>query len=127
MTKNLWHSCGRFRLSDHFRGKPRVIHQTFDRFVKLTRSCGPVVVYAQKTRIVIQARVRFAGVVVRKDSLDAAIWMKRKIRHPLIRRIESFGRLGYGVHFRLRSPDDLDARIAKFIREAYVVGRQDNR
>ena len=65
VTKNLWHSCGRYRLADHFKGKPPALRRTFDRFVRLAKACGPVTVYAQKTRIVLQARVRFAGAVVR--------------------------------------------------------------
>jgi hypothetical protein len=64
VTRNLWHSCGRYRLADHFKGKPRTLRQTFNRFVGLARASGPVTVYAQKTRSVIQARVRFAGAVV---------------------------------------------------------------
>ncbi len=51
-------------------------------------------VYAQKTRIVIQARVRFAGAVVRQDWVDASLWLKRRITHPRLHRIEDFGRLG---------------------------------
>jgi hypothetical protein len=46
VTKNLWHSCARYRLSDHFRGKPPAIRQTFDRYVELAKACGPVTVYA---------------------------------------------------------------------------------
>lgn len=39
-------------------------------------------------------------------------------------RIESFGRLGYGHHFRLRRPTELDDALARLIREAYAIGRQ---
>lgn len=121
VTRNLWHSCGRYRLADHFKGKPRTLRQTFDRFAGLARACGPVTVYAQKTRIVIQARVRFAGVVVRRDWLDAGLWLKRRVEHPCLTRVESFGRLGYGHHFRLRQPADADVALARLVREAYFT------
>jgi hypothetical protein len=78
-------------------------------------------VYAQKTRIVIQARVRFAGAVVRAGWLDAGLWLRRRVSHPLVQRIEDYGRLGYGVHFRLTGPDDIDRRIVAFMREAYAA------
>ena len=68
----MWHSCGTFRLADHFAGKPPILRKTFTTFVSVARSNGPVIVYAQKTRIVIQARVRFAGAVVRSSWLDAS-------------------------------------------------------
>jgi hypothetical protein len=78
-----------------------------------------VTVYAQKSRIVFQRRVRFTGVVVRQEWLDAALWLKRRVEHPRAYRIEDFGRLGYGVHFRLARPSDVDRRLVAFIREAY--------
>lgn len=125
VTANLWHSCGRYRLADHFRGKPAVVRQTFDAFVRLARSCGPVTVYAQKTRIVIQARVRFAGGTPRADHFRASLWLKRRARHRCLCRIESFGTLGYGHTFRLESPSDVDAALGSLMREAYAIGRSE--
>ncbi len=124
VTKNLWHSCGRYRLADHFKEKPRELRKTFDRLVALAKACGPVTVYAQKTRIVLQARIRFASVVVRRDWLDAGIWLKRRAAHPRLARVESFGRLGYGLHFRLRQPADVDDALRDLVREAYAIGIQ---
>jgi hypothetical protein len=60
VTRNLWHSCVRVQLADHFRGKAPVVRQVFGAWKALVRACGPVTCYAQKTRIVFQARVRFA-------------------------------------------------------------------
>jgi hypothetical protein len=119
VTRNLWHSCGRYRLADHFAGKPATLRATFRRWVSIARACGPVTVYAQKTRIVLQARVRFAGAVVRGQWLDVGLWLKRRVTHPRVHRIEDFGHLGYGVHFRLTDPADIDGRLAALVREAY--------
>jgi hypothetical protein len=119
----LWHSCGRFRLADHFVGKPPSLRATFQRWTAIARACGPVTVYAQKTRIVIQARVRFAGAVVRQRWLDASLWLKRRVTHPRLHRTEDFGRLGYGAHFRLTTPADIDAGLVILMREAYAAAR----
>ena len=125
VTKNIWHSCSQHDLEEHLGGKPPELRAAFERFVETARACGPVTVYAQKTRIVIQARVRFAGVVVRGRWLDASMWLKRQVEHPLLTRVESFGRLGYGHHFRLRSAADVDETLALFMREAYAIGQQE--
>jgi hypothetical protein len=122
----MWHSCGRFELADHFRGKAPGLRPAFDGFVALAQRCGPVTVYAQKTRIVIQERVRFAGAVVRKEWLDATLWLKRRVEHPLINRVEDFGRLGLVHHFRIRNRIELDAALGRLMQEAYRVGRQDH-
>jgi hypothetical protein len=121
VTRNLWHSCGRYRLADHFRGRSKVVRELFDRWRALARSCGPVTVYAQKTRIVFQTRVRFAGAVVHNDWLDASLWLKRRANHPCAVRTECFGPLGYGVHFRLTNPDDIDSELKALMSEAYAT------
>jgi hypothetical protein len=76
------------------------------------------------TRIVLQARVRFAGVMVRKRWLELGLWLHRRVTHPTLVRVESFGRLGYGHYFRLRTAADLDAALAGLIAEAYAAARQ---
>jgi hypothetical protein len=32
VSPNLWHSCGRYELDDHFRGRPPGLRRLFDRF-----------------------------------------------------------------------------------------------
>lgn len=126
VTRNLWHSCSRHTLAEHFAGKPSILRRTFERFVAAARACGPVTVYAQKTRIVIQARVRFAGAVVRKGWLDAGVWLRRRAKHPRLVRTESFGAAGFGLHFRLERPEDIDAALARLVREAYRIGQRED-
>ena len=125
VTKNLSHSCVRVPLRAHFRGKPPHRKQTWNAWVATARGCGPVTVYAQKTRLVIQARVRFAGAVVRGSYLDAGLWLRRRVEHPRLRRVEDFGVLGYVHHFRLENPTDIDAPLRTLMQEAYRVGTQD--
>lgn len=120
VTRNLWHSCGRHRLDEHFAGKPATLRRAFRRLVAIARGSGPVTVYAQKTRIVLQTRVRFAGVVVHGKWLDVGLWLRRRVRHPRVRRIEDYGRLGFGVHIRVSSSSDLDRDVAGLVREAYA-------
>jgi Domain of unknown function (DUF5655) len=123
VTKNLWHSCVRVPLADHFRGKPVERKQTWDRLLGVAHDCGPVKAYAQKTRIVIQSRVRFAGVTVRRSYLDAGLWLHRRSDHPRLFRVEDFGRLGFVLHFRLEEPTDVDTALRALIREAYQAAR----
>jgi hypothetical protein len=123
VTRNLWHSCARYTLAHHLKGAPDDVRATFRRWVATARACGPVTVYAQKTRIVFQARVRFGGAVIRRDWIDGALWLRRRVRHRRLVRLEDFGRLGYGAHFRLEQPADVDRRLQALMREAYAAGR----
>ncbi len=123
-AKNMSHSCGRYSLNTHFRGKPLNLRRTFAELVRVSRSCGPVTVYAQKTRIVLQQRVRFAGAVVRSDWLDVHLWLRRAVRHPRLFRNESLGQLGYACHFKLRDPGEIDDALKDLVQEAYSLGKQ---
>ena len=125
VTKNLSHSCVRVPISAHFKGLPPERKKTFDRWLAVARACGEVTAYAQKTRIIIMARVRFAATMVRKGYLDTHLWMRRRVEHPLLRKTEDFGRLGFIHHFRLRSPTDIDSALVALMREAYRVGTQE--
>jgi hypothetical protein len=62
VMRNLWHSCSRHSLDDHFKGKDPMLRKIFDRYLALVKKCGPVTAYAQKTRIIFQVRVRFAPI-----------------------------------------------------------------
>jgi hypothetical protein len=85
---------------------------------------GPLTVYAQKTRIVFMVRVRFASVVVRKRSLDFALWLTRRVDHPRRGRTEVFGPRIFYNHFRLTSPEEVDESLQMLLREAYGIGRR---
>lgn len=79
VTRNMWHSCTRYRIADHFKGKDPVVRHLYKQYVGIVRGFGSVTVFAQKTRIVFQARVRFAGAVVRKHWLEGGLWLKRLV------------------------------------------------
>ncbi len=125
VTRNMWHSCARYRLTDHFRGKDPTVRQLFREFRKQVLSVGPATVYAQKTRIVFQTRGRFAGVLVRKKWLDVGLWLKRRREHDRLYKIEFYPPSDYVHRIRLAELSDIDRVLASFVREAYKVGRQE--
>ena len=108
-------------MSAHFEGKPAARRETWDRWLAAARECGPVEAYAQKTRIVIQHRVRFAGAIVRLSYLDAGLWLRRRREHPRLRSVEHLPPYGYVHHFRLEHPDDIDRALRRLMKEAYVT------
>jgi hypothetical protein len=120
----MYHSCVRVKIADHFRGKDPLVRQLYRSYREMVRRCGPVTVYANKTGIVFQARVRFAGVTPKKHWLDGAFWLKRRVEHPRFYRIETIPPGDYIHRFRLKTLSDVDRKLAKFVREAYDVGCQ---
>jgi len=121
VSKNLAHSCVRVPIHAHFRGRAAARYPTYRAWAAAARACGPVTIYAQKTRIVFQARVRFGGAVVRAGFVDAGLWMKRRVSHPLLHRTESLGPMGFILRFRLTGPEDIDDGLRSLVREAYQL------
>jgi hypothetical protein len=121
----MWHSCSRYELDHHFKGKSPFVRELFDRYLAMVKKCGPVTVYAQKTRIVFQVRVRFAGAVIRKKWIEGGFWLKRRIEHPRFR-VESITPHDHVYRFRLARLEDIDKELESFLREAYTIGCQEH-
>jgi hypothetical protein len=124
VTRNMWHSCGKHRLEAHFeRSEPHVI-RLFRKFARMVRRCGPVRIYPQKTRIVCQARVRFASAQARRSYLLVSFASTRRIDNPRFVRIERYMPRWYGHFVRVASERDLDADLQRWLRAAYAIGEQ---
>lgn len=118
------HACGVYDLEHHFRGRPESVRRLVDLVVAMVRRIGPVVVLPEKTRIAFQVRMSFAQVTPRKDGLDGHVVLARRLEHPRFRRVESLSPRNHVHHFRLRGPEDVDAELEAWLREAYAVGEQ---
>jgi hypothetical protein len=106
----MWHSCSRHTLDERFEGSTSDARAAFERFVELVERCGPVVVIAQKTRIVLMDRVRFAGAVVRRDSVRLNFALTRRLDEPWVESIETYLGGRWNAHrFTARRPADVDA------------------
>jgi hypothetical protein len=121
----MWHSCARHEIDGHFQGKAPEVQRVFEQLRGFVETLGPVTVYAQKTRIVFQARARFAGAVPRKNWLSCGFWLKHRAEHPLIHKVELIPPRDYIHHFRLKNWDEFDGALRALLREAYRVGCQE--
>src|ERR671924_346652 len=99
ITKNMWHSCGKFDLRTLFsKSEPHVL-DLFRKFARMVKACGPVRMIPQKTRVVFQVRVRFAGCYPRKSHLLCGIALPRRIKSNRFVKIEEFTPRFVGHHF----------------------------
>lgn len=122
VTRNTWHSCGTYGIANHFEGTDPLVRQIFDRYVAVVEGCGPLTVYAQKSRIVLQPRTRFATDVPCKRWLTGHIWLKRRAEHPSIQRIEMYSYRDFGHIYRLNTLVEIDIIFERLLHEAYVHG-----
>jgi len=124
ITANMWHSCGKFKLTDLFaKSDPHVI-RIYRKFARMVRACGPVRTIPQKTRLVFQVRVRFAGCYPRKSHLLCGIALARRVEDPRFHKITEYGPRFIGHQFRVHSEDELDVKVQRWLTESYRVGAQ---
>src|SRR6187401_218652 len=110
ITANMWHSCTRVSLDERFARSTADARAAFERFVALVERCGPVVVIAQKTRIVLMGRVRFAGATVLRDRVRLNFALTRQLDEPWVEGIETYLAGRWNAHrFTARNPADVDA------------------
>jgi uncharacterized C2H2 Zn-finger protein len=125
VSRNMWHSCGRFAVEDLFaRSEPHVL-RLFRKFAKIVRECGRVRMIPQKTRVVFMDRVRFAGAYPRKSYLLVGFALPRRLKSPRMKKIEEYAPHFIGHLTEIRSETDLDDELRRWIRESFGVGRQE--
>ena len=124
VTRNIYHSCGRWPLQRHFREKNPTVRRLFNALVAAARRNGPVKVLSEKTRIGLQVRVIFAAVTPRRTSLRGHLWLMRPRSHPSLTRVDCVSRCTYLAHFKLERLADFDARFRRLVADSYRVGQQ---
>jgi hypothetical protein len=125
-NRNQSHACGRYKLGEHFRGKPPAIRALFDRVLEAIETVGPVRVLPEKTRIAFQVRMSFAQVTPRARWLDGHLVLARRVESRRFRKVETFSPRNHLHAFRLTRAEEIDAEFQAWIAEAYAVGRQDH-
>jgi hypothetical protein len=128
VTRNLWHSCGRFKLTDLFRSAAPGILVLARKYIKMLRSLGDVQILAQKTRLVCVARVRFAGLEPRQRGFIANFALARRLASPRVRRIIDYGPRWQRHQVWIGSAADLDDELRAWLQESHdTVGLQAGR
>ncbi|HEY3261657.1 MAG TPA: DUF1905 domain-containing protein [Pseudonocardiaceae bacterium] len=121
-TRNQYHSCQRFELSEVFAGKPPQVRRLYDAVDAAIRENGPVTVVCYRDRVAFMVRVRFAGLVPRQRWVNMELWLPRRVDGPRFSRVETLYPNTHIHTLRLRDTAELDAELRGWLREAYHVG-----
>jgi len=125
VTRNLWHSCGRFTLQALFPSSAPGLLAAARKYIALLESLGDVQVLPQKTRLVAVARVRFAGLYPRKDHFMAAFALHRWLASRRIVKTVDYGPRWRAHYVRITSAADLDGELRAWLQESHdIVGLQ---
>jgi Domain of unknown function (DUF5655) len=125
VTRNMPHSCQVVELDRFFDGATPGLRELFELYVAAARENGPVTVNATKSRISLQVRMRFAGILrPRKRYLLATFVHTQPVESPRLARVEHIPPYYYVHQLRLAGPADIDAELRGWLAVAYAVGEQ---
>jgi hypothetical protein len=83
---------------------------------------GPFRTTALKTMITFSLERNFGGLTITKNRLDLGFFLKRRLHHRRITRIEPLSPTKVAHHVDLTSPSDVDAELVAWLAEAYAIG-----
>jgi hypothetical protein len=117
MASPLWTVAG------HLDGKPPIVVDLYERFVRLVEACGPFDCAVGKSEITFRGQGRiFATARPTRHALDGTLIVPWRIEDPRIRLVQVHTRTLRGNHFRLTDAEQLDDRFAAWIGAAYQAG-----
>jgi hypothetical protein len=123
VSRNMPHSCQVVPLEQFFDGAAPELRELFEQFVAAVGEA--VTVNVTKSRIALQARMRFAGIDrPRKRHLLANFVLTRPSESPRLTRVEYVPPYYYVHRLRLSDPADIDPELRSWLAEAYEVGTQ---
>jgi hypothetical protein len=112
---------GEFSLSQHFDGKDPAVRAIYEHILSEARKFGPVAEEPKKTSIHLVNKSAFAGVMTRKNVLILTVKSAAPIGDPRFTKTEQASASRFHQQIRLTSPDEVDARLIGWLREAYAI------
>jgi hypothetical protein len=105
-----------------FAGGDQAVRATYDRLLEALRAIGPFTEEPKKTSIHLARATGFAGVHPRKRSLTLNLRTDHPIASPRIARAEQVSRQRYHNELKLTHPEEIDAELLDWLRQAYMLG-----
>jgi hypothetical protein len=105
-----------------FTNTSETVRSTYDALLKALHPLGPFQEEPKKTSIHLVHTVGFAGVHPRKSYLYLNIRTAQPIQSSRVAKTEQVSKNRYHNEIKLTSPDDVDAELIGWLKEAYALG-----
>ena len=108
-------------VEQHFAGKEPHVRKIYDALLRASRALGPFEEDPKKTSIHLARKSAFAGVATRKDNIILTLKASGDIQHPRVINRQQASAHRWHLEVRLRDPKDVDAQLARWLKEAYEL------
>jgi hypothetical protein len=111
-----------YTVESHFTDKSPIVREIYNRLMQVLQKFGSLIEEPKKTSIHLVQGSAFAGVSTRKDVL----WLNIRLDHGLtssrIHKVEQVSAKRFHNELKLASPDEVDAELIGWLKEAYHLG-----
>jgi len=108
-------------VDQHFAKSAPHVRAIYDAIVARAQRLGRVGVEPKKTSIHLVRTSAFAGVATRKHGLVLTLKSTKRVASPRVRRAEQASANRWHLEIPLASPDDVDAELRRWLRDAYEL------
>jgi hypothetical protein len=122
VTKNMNHSCARHELEEVFQGREPQVRALFDRFRSMVDERGPNTMIVYRNRVGFMVKVRFCGIVPKRDHVELAFWFTRRENDARFAKIETIATNVHVHRTRIHRLEQLDDSVRRWLDAAYRVG-----
>jgi uncharacterized protein DUF5655 len=110
-----------YSVTDHFVNKDPSVRALYDQLVSLLKTFGPVEEDPKKTSIHLNRKSALAGVETRRNNFLLTIKSDHPIKSPRVEKVEKISSKRFYHKVRISSPDDFDAELTTWLKEAYIL------
>lgn len=111
-----------FTIVGHFVGRSPEVKATYTAILRAAKQFGAVREESKKTSIHLVGDSAFAGIATRKTALMLTLKSDRDIASPRITKHERASANRWHLDVRLEKPEDVDAELVQWLRQAYELG-----
>jgi len=104
-----------------FAGKDAVVLSIYHRLLEALHSFGPFQEEPKKTSIHLVQTLGFAGIHPRKSFLYLNLRMNRPLQGERVAKSEQVSKNRYHNEVKITSPDEIDAELIDWLKEAYAL------
>ena len=104
-----------------FAGKDVAVRAIYSRLLEVLQTFGPFKEEPKKTSIHLVNASGFAGVHPRKSFLYLNVRMDRPLQGERVTKSEQVSKNRYHNEIKITSPDDVDAELVGWLKEAYAL------
>lgn len=121
IPKGVEHDCWTTTEGALTRGLPEDIREAWERLRETASDFGEQRIYASHTSIMFARKVCYVFVRPKTKRLEVVIFLGRRVKSPLVRRIEPTSKVKFAHIVHVVHRDEVEAPLTDWLKEAYEV------